>query len=293
MSRKFYAMDTGFFHELGDYPLPVRCEMLKELGFDGTYLTLWDFKAQSWKDLEAIGEESSRHGLEVTGIYTMLDLDDTGERDRILQFVPSLPPGCALEIAIKSSRDTFGKSSDAGDDRALRLLEPLLKAVDPKRNRISLYAHINLWLERHQDAMRLIRKSGHPALGWVFSAYHWYASQEGQLFALLDEGIPHLHRVNMCGSRRIAEGNYTLEPIHSGTLDLPVIFGQIVKRGFAGPVGIQGFGVGGDVYENLKRGLSALRDWDQRFARHPHWADVLPPALPWFSAPGKGPLLTS
>ena len=291
MSRKFYAMDTCFYNELGDYPLAVRCEMLKELGFDGSYLTLWDVKEQAWKDFENIEEESARNGLEVAGIYASLDLDNTRERDRLLQLLPSLPAGCALELSLGSSKETFHKSSEAGDEVALQLLEPLLEAVDPKRNQVCLYAHVRNWLEHHQDALRLIQKSGHPALGWVFSSYHWYASQEGRLFSLLDEGVPSLRRVNLCGSRRSADGSYTLEPLDSGNVDSWAILGQILKRGFTGPIGIQGFGVGGDVYAHLRRGLSILRAWDQRIESHPHWADLSPIPLPWFGAPGKGPLL--
>jgi hypothetical protein len=292
MSIKVYAMDTAFFHELGDYPISVRCEMLQELGFWGSYLTLWDIKEQA-PTVEKFVEDCSRNEQHVAGIYATLDLDETEDRDRISQLLPSLPAGCALEISLKSGKETYKKSSEAGDDAALRLLDPLLKAVDPARNPICLYAHISFWLERHQDAVRLIRKSGHPALSWVFSSYHWYASQEGRLFDLLEEGLPSLHRANFCGSRRTPEGNYTLESLDSGTLDLSVIFGQVINRGFAGPIGIQGFSVGGDVYGRLKRGLEILRDWDQRLERHPEWADLLPPRLPWFGTSGRGSLLLS
>jgi sugar phosphate isomerase/epimerase len=293
MKRKYYAMDTCFYNELGDYPLAQRCEMLKELGFYGSYLTLWDIKQQPWIDAREIAEVSSRNGLEVAGIYATLDLEDVTVRDRVLELVPLLPEGCAIEVSLKSGKEAFKNSSEDGDEAALHLLQPLLDAVDPGRNDICLYAHIYQWLEHHQDALRLVNKSGHPSLGWVFSAYHWYATQEGNLFSLLDRGLPSLRRVNFCGSRRSTDGSYTLEPLNSGSLDLSVIFGQIAKRGYAGPIGIQGFGIGGDVYVHLRNGMDLLKDWDQRFERHPTWADILPTPLPWFCAPKKDPLLLS
>jgi sugar phosphate isomerase/epimerase len=293
MSRKFYVMDTCFDHELGCYPLAARCEITKELGFDATYLTLGAEPPQRWRDLEAIADEAARHGLEVAGIYASLDLDDSRSRDRVIQILSCLPPGCALEIALRSNKGAFQKSSEAGDDTALRLLEPLLAAVDPGRNPVCLYPHVSFWLERHQDALRLIRKSGHPTLGWVFCAYHWYACQEGLLLPLLEEGILRLRRANFCGSSRTPEGGYTLEPLDSGTLDVSAIFGQLVKRSFAGPIGVQGYGVGGDVYANLRRDIASLRDWTQRFERHSHWADLSPPLSSAFAAKGRGPLLTT
>jgi sugar phosphate isomerase/epimerase len=292
MSAKFYAMDTCFLNELGDYPLDVRCEMLAELGFTGTYLTLWnnELRERAWSDAERFVAESRRHGLEAAGVYVALDLGDVETRDRVLRFLPTLPPGCAVEISLRAGNETLANSSEDGDDAALRLLAPLLAAVDAERNPICLYAHVRCWLERHEDALRLVRKSGHPALGWVFSTYHWYASQEGRLLPLLDEGLPRLRRVNVCGTRRTAEGGYTLEPLDGGTLDLPAILGQIWKRGYAGPVGIQGYGVGGDVYGRLERGLSTLREWKRRCERQPHWADLRAGSLPGLCGPGAGPL---
>jgi sugar phosphate isomerase/epimerase len=35
-------MDTFFTTSLGTYTLPNRCQILSELGYDGTHLTIWD-----------------------------------------------------------------------------------------------------------------------------------------------------------------------------------------------------------------------------------------------------------
>ena len=39
---QIYAMDTFFTTSLGTYTLPNRCQILSELGYDGTHLTIWD-----------------------------------------------------------------------------------------------------------------------------------------------------------------------------------------------------------------------------------------------------------
>src|SRR5690606_40496783 len=52
MAYRVYAMDTCFFTPHGNYDFDVRCEMLRELGYEGTYLTLWS--EQAWADLERV-----------------------------------------------------------------------------------------------------------------------------------------------------------------------------------------------------------------------------------------------
>ncbi len=268
---KIYAMDTCFYNELGNYPLPVRCEMAEDLGLDGLGLTLWN--EQAWSELEETASLCTKHRLEAASIYLKLDLDDPASRDRLLGVLPLVPPGCAIELGFISGK--IAKSSPEGDAAALALIAPMLEAIDPARNPVCLYAHLGFWLERHSDALRLLRQCDHPALGWTFSVYHWFATQEGGLRALLAEEGAKLRRVNFSGTRRLAENQFSLEPLDLGTLDLPAIFGQILNHGYAGPVGIQGFRVAGDVYGNLRRSQAALCEWHQRLTARPHWADLV------------------
>ncbi len=178
-------MDTCFYNELGNYPLPVRCEMAEDLGLDGLGLTLWN--EQAWSELEETASLCTKHRLEAASIYLKLDLDDPASRDR----PPRRPPleyrrGCAIELGFISGK--IAKSSPEGDAAALALIAPMLEAIDPARNPVCLYAHLGFWLERHSDVSRLLRQCDHPALGWTFSVYHWFATQEGGLRALLAEG---------------------------------------------------------------------------------------------------------
>jgi hypothetical protein len=48
--------------------------MLAELGFDGTYLTLWSEAA--WQDVPKLAEVRSRHGLDVVGVYIAVQSGD-------------------------------------------------------------------------------------------------------------------------------------------------------------------------------------------------------------------------
>ena len=71
MNDSLYAMDTSFYHSLGSYDFAARCEMLAELGYDGTYLTLWS--EVSRQDLKLLGTVPAKHGLSVAAVFDVLD----------------------------------------------------------------------------------------------------------------------------------------------------------------------------------------------------------------------------
>ncbi|MDE1165559.1 MAG: hypothetical protein PW845_09250 [Pseudomonas sp.] len=89
------------------------------------------------------------------------------------------------------------------------------------------------------EAVQLCERFRHAHLGIVFNGYHWYAAQEDQLELRLDAVWPWLVGVNIAGCRM-------------------------------SPLGWEG--MGGDVYNNLRRSRDAFRAMEQRYAEHPHWA---------------------
>jgi len=277
-------MDTYFYNSLGSYDFDVRCEMLKELGYDATYLTLWNEPA--WEDVPKLSAVKSRHGLDVAGVYVTLDIagarDHEGNR-RILHLVETLE-GCGnVEASVTSSDTTMRRSDPVGDEAALRLLEMMMGPAERNGLTVLLYPHVNFWLERTGDALRLCRKLDHPSLRMVFPGFHWYAVDGADLSARLQEAAPFLGSVNICGSRRSdRDGKLpaTIEPLDEGELDNFALLGLLRRIGYAGMLGLQGYSVGGDVYAKLRRSIEALRDIERRLEAHPRWAELRAAPLP-------------
>lgn len=48
----FYAMDFAFYNSMGIYSFEARCEMLKEIGYDATHLSVWH--GERWRDVEKL-----------------------------------------------------------------------------------------------------------------------------------------------------------------------------------------------------------------------------------------------
>ncbi len=276
MSYQLFAMDTAFYHSLGSYEFEARCEMLRKLGYDATYLTLWSNRA--WRDLPLLVEVKARYGLAVAGVYVTLDISapDTDEgNQKILQLVNSLEGCSSVEINVKAGESGFSKSDPRGDRVALTWLEKLLSVAESRNVNLLLYPHINCWLERIEDAVRLCQKINHPLLGVVFPGFHWYAVS-GQNLQNLEQAAPYLRSVNLCGSRKVVGSGppATIEPLDTGELDNFVVLGFLRQVGYSGMIGIQGYSVGGDVYTKLKRSVKTFRDMEQQLKEHPKWAEL-------------------
>lgn len=269
----YFAMDTAFRHSLGTYPLETRCEMLAELGYDATYLTL--FGERDWTDARRIADVARDHGLDVTGVYAGLDVaapPDDPENRRVLDLADSLSGSAVrgLEVPL-SGGGAVAASDPAADDDAVAWLERLLDAGDDLL--VTLYPHVGNWLERVGDAVRLCERIDDPRLGAAFCGYHWYAVDGEAPDERIEAAAPHLQSANLCGSRR-RDGETTIEPLDAGELDNFVLLGLLRAAGYDGPVGIQGYSVGGDVYATLRRSLDALEDIERRVEAHPEWATI-------------------
>jgi sugar phosphate isomerase/epimerase len=276
MSRMFYAMDTSFYTTIGAYEFDARCEILKELGYDATYLTAWSEAA--WNDVPKLKSVRSRFGLDVASVYAMYDLSkgpEEGDNARVVNLIRTVD-GCQnVQLAVVESKGTFQKSNAAGDGVAQKALEHLLRLAEPRGVQLRLYPHINLWMERIDDTVRICRKMGHPNLGVVFCGYHWFAVDGEELVARLENAKPFLRDVNLCGSRRIRvteKTHYTVETLDDGELDNFAILGALRSIGYDGMIGVQGYSVGGDVYAKLRRSLAAYREMTRRLDLHTDWA---------------------
>jgi sugar phosphate isomerase/epimerase len=278
MAYRFYAMDFAFYNSMGVYSFEARCEMLKEIGYDAMHLSVWN--GERWREVEKLRDVKQKYGLDVAGVYVVLDLalGETHPRNYgILTMLENIEEGSTVELAIQSVARHIRPSDPAGDDIAVKWLEKALEICERRNINLLLYSHLSFWVERHEDAVRLCQRLNHPNLGIVFCGYHWYAVDGQDIQATLSLVAPYLRQVNLSGSRRspLGFGNVaTIEPLDAGELDNFALLGQLKKIGYNGLVGYQGWSEGGDAYSKLSRSLKALRDMDRRLDEHPHWAEL-------------------
>lgn len=272
-----YAMDTFFYTSLGSYDLTARCQMLSELGYDGTYLTVWSPQAEH--DIHQLATIPANHKLAVHGVYFMLNIADPVAMEHTLALIAQVPVATTIELAVYVGQPNQHQQDAQFDDLLLSYLPQLCHIAEQHNHQLALYPHVQFWLETTADAVRICTKYPHPRLGIAFTAFHWYASGQRDLVPTMQTVAPWLKAVNMCGTRVLPPGHAlpaSIELIDSGELDVFVVLCHLKNIGYNGPIGLQGYGIGGDVYRNLRTSIQTFRDLNNRAALRSHWANLRP-----------------
>ena len=257
-----YAFDNYFAHTpLVDDPA-AQAELARQLGYGATYHSMNRTTAEGWAKLRSWHDASAAGGLPVAAYYTVVKIGEEPPEGgyQVDELIAVLPEGSILELAITIP----GQSpSDATHDaRAVAWLRELLPAARKRDITLSLYHHIWFWMERIEDCVRVASQVNDPLLRVTFCGYHWFAVDGTQLDARLDLAAPWLRLANLCGSRRYADGEQrvsglpaTIEPVGEGDFPLDAFVSGLLRVGYAGPIGFQGYQIGGEPPVTLRRSM--------------------------------------
>ncbi len=262
-ANPFFAlcMDT---HDSRKRSLQEQAEMLKSLGYDGAGHLWLDGLEERLRTLDAAG-------LKLFQVYFRVSLSPGPK--------PPYDPRLKDALPLLKGRGTMlavllvgGKPSDASkDERAVELLREIAGLARPHGVRIALYPHAGDWLERVEDAVRVAGKAGRPDVGVMFNLCHWLkVGGEENLGRVLEAAKPFLFAVSLNGADRAADvrsgkGKMIL-PLGEGAYDLFPLLKALKGTGYAGPVGLQCYGLPGDARNHLERSMAAWRRLRERLA---------------------------
>ncbi|MFV0605872.1 MAG: sugar phosphate isomerase/epimerase family protein [Niabella sp.] len=275
MNNKIYAMDFAFYNTIGLYDFETRCEMVKDIGYDGINFSVWN--GMRWQESLKYAKVQEKYGLEVAGTYAVLNLDyphDHPHNAGILTMLENMEGCKRVDLAIQSAGRPIPKSSIVGDGQVYKWLEKAVRICEERGIELLLYPHVQFWMDNHKDAVRVCKNINHPNVGIVMNTVHWYAGDGANVSSFVKETYPYVRKVNIAGSRRTPlgwGGIATCEPADSGELDNFAIIGALKNLGYEGPFGAMMWEEGGDPYSKLKRSYDAIKGMVERAAEHPNW----------------------
>jgi sugar phosphate isomerase/epimerase len=154
----------------------------------------------------------------------------------------------------------FKNSDPAGDEIAVNGLRELARLCDAHGLRLALYPHVNTWLHRVEDALRVVRQVDRPNVGLTFNLCHALMDgAEARISDLITSAAPHLFVVTLNGADRNAAPGRFIQPLDQGTYDVGPVLRQLREVGFTGPVGLQCFNLKGDPRSVLAGSMKAWR----------------------------------
>lgn len=249
-----FCMDT---HDSAKRSLEDQAALLAELGYDGAGHLWLDDLDQRIATLDA-------HGLKLFQVYLRVNVvpDATEPYDpRLKNALPSLKGRDTMLALLVSGAPP---SDPSGDDRAVELVREIADLAAASGVRVALYPHAGDWLERVEDAIRVVQKVERPNVGLMFNLCHWLkVDDEENLKPLLSAAMPYLFAVSIHGADRADEihagtGNW-IQPLDSGTFDISAFLDTLRRLGYSGPIGLQCYGIPGDARDHLTRSITAWR----------------------------------
>ena len=255
----FFAMDTGTRDATHRTPAE-QVALVKELGFAGVgpiYHGLDDLK-QWYAALD-------QQGLKMFALYLNLNLDE------------GVTPQLKEAVAALKGRDTFAwvfvttkkfkPSATDGDDVAVAALRELADFAAANGVKLALYPHTGQYAQRVEDCVRLIEKADRRNLGVTFNLCHWLKVDGKDLAATLKCAAPHLFVVTANGADTGgADWKKLIQPLGVGTYDVLPLLQQLKAQNFSGPVGLQHYGIKGEVTVNLKHSMDGWKKLQERLA---------------------------
>lgn len=251
LTNPFFAFDNCVGRD--NLTPEAQAQMLKELGYAGLGYT----GAESIPEmLEAL----DKHGLKMFSIYVGAKIGPDG---------PTFDADLAESITALKGRDTIvwlfitGDAPDA-DDQAVRVVRKIADMAGASGLRVALYPHVGFYVARVEDALRVVRKADRKNVGVTFNLCHWLKlDDEKNMKSLIKEAMPHLFLVSIngadSGDTRQMGWDRLIQTLDRGTFDVYGFLKALRVEGYEGPIGLQCYGIKGDVRGNLERSMTAWR----------------------------------
>jgi len=240
----------------------AHARVLKELGYAG-------IAPSGTVGVPAMLEAVDKHGIDLTALYVRADLDpEKGKYDAALPEVIRSLKGRDTFIWLYILRGKFAPSSDEGDAEAVAIVREIAAMCEEAGIRVALYPHTGFYVQRVEDAVRVVRKVDRPNVGVTFNLCHWLKVDEpASMKRLMELALPHLFLVTINGAD--ADGqtwDRLIQPLDRGSFDVYGFLKTLQQLGYHGPIGLQCYGVPGDKHENLKRSMDAWRKLSAKLA---------------------------
>jgi sugar phosphate isomerase/epimerase len=241
--------------------LEQQAQLLKELGYAGAGHLWLDNLDERIKTLDAAG-------LKLFQVYLYVDLASADKPfdPRLRESLPLLKGrDTMLALLIKG----LPPSDEKGDGQAVGIIRNIADMARESGVRVVLYPHSGEWLERVEDAVRLVKKVDRPNVGVMFNLCHWLkVDDEKNLKPLLTLAMPYLFAVSIHGADRAdaihaGSGNW-IQPLDSGTFPVFDFVSTLQGMGYKGPFGLQCYGIPGDARDHLARSMAAWRVFSER-----------------------------
>ena len=241
------------WHDAKKRSFEQQAVMLKELGYDGVGHIYLDKVAERLKTLDDAG-------LKLFQITMTVEVGpDKKPYDVRFKDVLALIKGHHVQFCLIVNG--MKPSDPSVDPHAVEILREMSDLAKDSGAQLLLYPHQGSWIERIEDSMRVAEKVDRPNVGVMFNLCHWLRVDKSRDYRpILKQAMPRLWAVSINGADNFdekPEWSRYIQPLHQGSFDVGGLLKTLKELGYKGPIGLQCYGLGGDVREHLASSMAA------------------------------------
>ena len=252
-----FCIDT---HDAKKRNLEQQAALLKELGYDGVGHLWLNNIPERLKTLDDAG-------LKLFQITMTVDITP-GKPAYDPKFKEIIPLLKGRGVQFLLLMNGLKPSDPAGDARAVEIIREMAALAADSGAQILLYPHSYMWMERIEDAVRVADKVDRPNVGVMFNLCHWLrVSKDRDYKSRLAKAMPRLWAVSISGADEFDDKPgwaHYIQPLGRGSFDMLSFLKTLRQLGYTGPIGLQCFGIPGDVRDNLAESIKAWRGYSAR-----------------------------
>jgi sugar phosphate isomerase/epimerase len=245
---EFFAFDNGVGR--GEWTPEKQAATLKELGYDGIS---YDYTTP--EDLAKWQKAFKQEGLKIYGLYIYTYLDRTNHFDPAFKDAVKLLKGTDTMIWMVLVKP---KKKGDYDAEAARNVQEMADLAAEQGVRVALYGHKGQYIETGQDSLRIVKLANRPNAGAMIHLCHEFLSGHGnQLDETIKAVAPSAIMASVCGVKGSGTNFNDIARLDQGNFDVGAYVKKLQAAGYHGPIGLQCYGVPGDIKENLKADMAA------------------------------------
>jgi sugar phosphate isomerase/epimerase len=257
----FFAMDTATKDDKHK-TAKEQVEMVKELGYAGIGCT-------AGKGLAEMAEELDKNSLRLFAAYVgcYIDADARSYGSELKEAIEVMKEHNAILWLFVQSKK-LKPSSPAGDARAVEVIQEIADMAAESGVRVALYPHYDFWVERVEDAIRVAKEVDRKNVGVTFNLCHWLRTDdEKNMKSVIKSAMPYLFVVSINGADSGGKDwKQLIQTLDRGSFNIQRFLKVLYKSGYTGPIGLQGYGIGGDAYDNLTRSMDAWQKLNKKLS---------------------------
>lgn len=225
-------------------------ELVKNAGYDAIEIN----QLESFDGMKAALD---KYNFKCAFFYVKIGLDDAAVDKRLQGYIARLKgTNTIITPYIIGNPKLYKPSGHNADTIVINRIRQVADWAKEAGLQVAIYPHYNMYVEREDLALNLVKLIDRKNVGLSFNLCHWLATtteaERAELKPLLKELLPYLKMITISGANDVVSqqknpwDDYIL-PLGSGTFDTYALLKYMIRDlKYKNPIGVQCYNIKGD-----------------------------------------------